>query len=37
MSVRAAWPSIDTGAYQESWAIDALCEHLEAVANGQIR
>jgi predicted phage terminase large subunit-like protein len=35
--VREAWPSIDTATYQESWAIDALCEHLEALASGQIR
>jgi hypothetical protein len=28
--VRVAWPSIDPAEYQESWAIDALCEHLEA-------
>jgi predicted phage terminase large subunit-like protein len=35
--VRAAWDSIDTATYQESWAIDALCEHLEALVSGQIR
>lgn len=34
--VRGAWPSIDSAEYQESWAIDALCDHLEAVTLGQI-
>ena len=35
--VRAAWPSIDPAEYQESWAIDALCDHLEAVTEGHIK
>jgi len=35
--VRAAWPSIDRSAYAESWAIDGLCEHLEAVTLGHIK
>jgi predicted phage terminase large subunit-like protein len=35
--VEAAWPSLDPSPYQPSWAIDALCEHLQAVAGGQIR
>src|SRR5262249_26500439 len=35
--VEAAWPSLDPTPYQRSWAIDALCEHLQAVADGQIR
>lgn len=34
--VRAAWPSIDATPYQDSWAIEALCDHLEAVTLGQI-
>lgn len=34
--VRAAWPSIDTGDYQDSWAIEALCNHLQAVTEGRI-
>lgn len=35
--VEAAWPSIDPSPFHRSWAIDALCEHLEAVTRGQIR
>jgi predicted phage terminase large subunit-like protein len=35
--VEAAWPSLDPSPYQPSWAMDAVCEHLEAVTNGQIR
>src|SRR5262249_25230010 len=35
--VEGAWPSLDPSAYQPSWAIDALCEHLQAVTDGQIR
>jgi predicted phage terminase large subunit-like protein len=35
--VEAAWPNIDSAQYQSSWAIDALCEHLQAVKDGQIR
>src|SRR5262245_44789345 len=35
--VREAWPSIDPAEYQPCWAIDALCEHLQAVSEGQIR
>lgn len=35
--VKAAWPYIDATEYQESWAIDALCIHLEAVADGRIK
>lgn len=35
--VRAAWPAIDNAQYQESWALDALCEHLEAVTRGHIK
>jgi predicted phage terminase large subunit-like protein len=35
--VEAAWPTIDSSEYQSSWAIDALCEHLEAIASGQIK
>jgi hypothetical protein len=29
--VEEAWPFIDAAPYQSSWAIDALCEHLQAV------
>src|SRR5215467_3967869 len=35
--VREAWPAIDPAEYQPCWAIDALCEHLQAVSEGQIR
>src|SRR5215472_17146780 len=35
--VEAAWPNIDSAEYKTSWAIDALCEHLQAVRDGQIR
>lgn len=34
---RAAWPSIDPSPYQDSWAIEALCEHLHAVTRGDIK
>src|SRR5262249_16195450 len=32
--VEAAWPAIDPAEYQRCWAIDGLCEHLQAVVNG---
>src|SRR6266516_3653603 len=35
--LKHAWASIDSAHYQESWAVDALCEHLQAVKNGEIR
>ena len=35
--VEAAWPAIDPAEYQRCWAIDALCEHLQAVVSGDIR
>lgn len=35
--VEGAWPSLDPSAYQPCWSIDALCEHLQAVTEGQIR
>jgi hypothetical protein len=35
--VRAAWPAVDNSEYQDSWALDALCEHLEAVTHGDIK
>jgi hypothetical protein len=34
--VEAAWPSIDSSEFLSSWAIEGLCEHLEAVTEGQI-
>jgi len=35
--VKAAWRYIDTSAYQESWPVNALCMHLEAVTRGHIK
>jgi hypothetical protein len=35
--VEGAWPSLDPTDYQPCWAIDALCEHLQAVTEGQIK
>lgn len=34
--VQGAWPSIDSAEYKPSWAIDAMCDHLEAVTLGHI-
>ncbi len=35
--IEAAWPWIDSAEYQRSWAVDAICEHLQAVTDGHIR
>ncbi len=35
--VKAGWSAIDSSEFQASWAMDALCEHLEAVTLGQIK
>jgi hypothetical protein len=35
--VEAAWPSLDAAEYKSCWAFDALCEHLQAVTDGQIK
>ena len=35
--VEGAWPVLDTSPFQSCWAIDAVCEHLQAVTEGQIR
>lgn len=33
-----AWPYIDPGKpYMDNWHVDCLCEHLEAVTNGEIQ
>lgn len=32
-----AWPVLDNTPYQPSWAIDAMCDHLEAVTYGHIK
>jgi predicted phage terminase large subunit-like protein len=34
--VRGAWSSIDSSAYQESWVVGAMCDHLECVTTGHI-
>jgi hypothetical protein len=34
--VEEAWPYVDAAEYQPNWAIDALCEHLQAVTEGRI-
>jgi len=35
---KQAWPIVEPKrVYQHNWHIDAICEHLEAVANGEIR
>lgn len=35
--VKAAWSSIDTSEFENNWAIEALCRHLEAVTKGDIK
>lgn len=35
--VPLAWPNFDPATYVHNWHMDAMCEHLEAVANGEIR
>jgi hypothetical protein len=35
--VEAAWPSLDSSEYQSSFAIEAICDHLQAVTEGHIR
>lgn len=34
--LKGSWSSIDSADYQESWALDAMCDHLEAVTLGHI-
>lgn len=34
--VRGGWGAIDSTSYQDSWAIDALCDHLTGVTLGHI-
>lgn len=34
--LKAAWSSIDSADFQPGWALEALCDHLEAVTLGQI-
>lgn len=36
--VKAAWPTLEPGGrYMNSWAVSAICEHLQAVTEGHIR
>ena len=35
--VKECWPSIDSHPFVDSWAISAMCDHLEAVALGHIK
>jgi hypothetical protein len=35
--LRAPCHRLDPTDYQRCWAIDALCEHLQAVTDGQIK
>lgn len=35
--VREAWHTVCPSPYQDSWAIDALCDHLQAVTEGKIK
>jgi len=34
---RAAWPVMDAAPYQDAWHLEAVAEHLEAIAYGKIR
>jgi len=35
--VKGAWSSIDSADFQDGWAIESLCDHLEAVTMGSIQ
>lgn len=35
--LRAAWPHFDPAPFTGGWHLEAICEHLEAVSNGEIR
>lgn len=35
--VQQAWPSIDPAPWQDNWALEGLCDHLEAVTYGSIK
>ena len=35
--VEAAWPSMDPTEYMPNWAVEGLCLHLQAVAEGRIK
>lgn len=35
--LKSAWRYIDPAVWRDSWAVDAICEHLQAVVDGQIK
>ena len=35
--LQAAWHAIDSSPYQQNWACDAVCDHLEAVTLDQLK
>lgn len=35
--LKAGWKYIDPAVWKDGWAVDAICEHLQAVVDGQIR
>lgn len=35
--MRGAWPYIDPAPWKDGWVVEAICEHLQAVVDGQIR
>lgn len=35
--LKTAWPYMDPGKWIDGWHLDAICEHLQAVVDGQIR
>lgn len=35
--VKVAWNKFDSSEYADSWALDAICDHLQAVTEGHIR
>lgn len=35
--VQQAWPIVDSSEYSPHWSIDALCDHLQAMSDGDIR
>lgn len=34
--VKAFWPVIDSAPFVDNWHVDAICDHLEAIADGRI-
>jgi len=35
--LKSGWRFIDPAPWKDSWAVDAICEHLQAVVDGQIK